>query len=42
MEFPEVDKARWMAYEEAIDMINPAQIPFLDRLKHVMEAGRLQ
>lgn len=41
MEFPEVDKARWMPYEEAINMINPAQIPFLDRLKHVMEAGRL-
>lgn len=32
-EFPEVDRARWMEYAEALDMINPAQIPFLDRAK---------
>jgi predicted NUDIX family NTP pyrophosphohydrolase len=31
--FPEVDKGRWMEYAEAIRMINPAQIPFLERAK---------
>lgn len=31
MEFPEVDKARWMGLEEAIRMILPAQRPFLER-----------
>lgn len=36
MEFPEVDRARWMAYDEAVSMINPAQVPFLDRAKRAM------
>lgn len=36
MDFPEVDKARWMEYGEAVRMINPAQIPFLDRTKEMM------
>ena len=31
LEFPEVDQGRWMHYQEAIRLINPAQIPFLDR-----------
>ena len=31
--FPEMDKAKWMDYREAVAMINPAQIPFLDRAK---------
>lgn len=35
MEFPEVDKARWMEYGEAVRFINPAQIPFLDRAKNI-------
>lgn len=34
-EFPEMDKAKWMTYEEATKMINPAQVPFLDRAKEV-------
>lgn len=33
MEFPEMDKGKWMGYDEAKSMINPAQIPFLDRAK---------
>jgi predicted NUDIX family NTP pyrophosphohydrolase len=37
MEFPEIDRARWMEYGEAITLINPAQIPFLDRAKHTMK-----
>lgn len=35
VEFPEVDKARWMGYGEAIKFINPAQVPFLDRAKKI-------
>ena len=31
-EFPEVDRAEWFASEEARRKINPAQVPFLDRL----------
>jgi predicted NUDIX family NTP pyrophosphohydrolase len=31
-EFPEVDRAEWFAPEEARRKINPAQVPFLDRL----------
>lgn len=31
--FPEVDRARWMDYAEAVRMINPAQIPFLERAR---------
>lgn len=38
-DFPEVDRARWMAYDEAVSMINPAQVPFLDRAKHAMETA---
>lgn len=32
-EFPEMDRGKWMDYEEARRMINAAQIPFLDRAK---------
>ena len=37
--FPEVDKARWMVYEEAVTMINPAQVPFLGRAKEAFVIG---
>jgi len=33
-DFPEVDRAQWFSLEGARDKINPAQIPFLDRLKN--------
>ncbi|HEY0741301.1 MAG TPA: NUDIX domain-containing protein [Chryseosolibacter sp.] len=32
-DFPEVDRAGWFAYEEAVQKINPAQTAFLDRAK---------
>jgi predicted NUDIX family NTP pyrophosphohydrolase len=32
VEFPEVDRAEWLSLEAARGKINPAQIPFLDRL----------
>jgi predicted NUDIX family NTP pyrophosphohydrolase len=35
MEFPEVDKARWMHYNDAKTMIMAEQSPFLDRAKLV-------
>jgi predicted NUDIX family NTP pyrophosphohydrolase len=35
MTFPEVDKARWMDFDEAAKMILPAQRPFLERGKAV-------
>jgi predicted NUDIX family NTP pyrophosphohydrolase len=31
--FPEVDRARWMDYHEATRMINSAQIPFLEKAR---------
>ncbi len=31
VEFPEMDKAQWYTYEEAVVKINPGQIPLLDR-----------
>lgn len=37
-EFPEVDRARWMSFEEAVALINPAQVPFLERAKAVHSA----
>jgi len=36
-EFPEMNKAKWMDYAEATRMINPAQIPFLDRAKEIYQ-----
>jgi predicted NUDIX family NTP pyrophosphohydrolase len=35
MDFPEVDRAKWMDYMEAAKMINPAQILFLDRAREI-------
>jgi predicted NUDIX family NTP pyrophosphohydrolase len=35
VEFPEVDKARWMIYAEAITHIIPEQIPLLDRAQKI-------
>ncbi|HEY0654922.1 MAG TPA: NUDIX domain-containing protein [Chryseosolibacter sp.] len=34
--FPEMDRAEWFTYEEAIKKINPAQIQFLDRAKELL------
>ncbi|MGE5521573.1 MAG: NUDIX domain-containing protein [Candidatus Dadabacteria bacterium] len=31
-EFPEVDKAGWFSVDKAKELINPAQIPFIDEL----------
>jgi predicted NUDIX family NTP pyrophosphohydrolase len=31
-EFPEIDRAEWFGLEEARTKLNPAQVPFLDRL----------
>ena len=33
IEIPEVDRGEFFDYEEAVKKINPAQIPFLNRLK---------
>jgi predicted NUDIX family NTP pyrophosphohydrolase len=35
-EFPEVDRARWFALDEARERINPAQAAFLERLVGLM------
>lgn len=32
-EFPEMDKAEWLTYEDAVKKINPGQVPFLDRAR---------
>ena len=37
VEFPEVDKASWMGYADAISMIIPEQIPFLDQAKEILK-----
>jgi predicted NUDIX family NTP pyrophosphohydrolase len=34
-EFPEVDKARWMNFSEAVGMILPAQLPLLERARDI-------
>jgi predicted NUDIX family NTP pyrophosphohydrolase len=36
-QFPEVDKASWMRYEEAIEKIIAEQIPFLDRAQEIFQ-----
>jgi predicted NUDIX family NTP pyrophosphohydrolase len=38
--FPEVDRAEWFALEHARLKINKGQVPLLDQLNHVVEAGR--
>jgi predicted NUDIX family NTP pyrophosphohydrolase len=35
-EFPEVDRARWFALEEAAERILPGQLPFLERLQRAL------
>ena len=37
-EFPEVDRAQWFGLDEARKKLNPAQVEFLDRLAHILEA----
>jgi predicted NUDIX family NTP pyrophosphohydrolase len=37
MKFPEVDKAEFFSIEEAKIKINPAQIPFLERLQELLK-----
>jgi predicted NUDIX family NTP pyrophosphohydrolase len=37
-EFPEVDRAEWFALPAARERINPAQVPFLDRLEEMIQA----
>ena len=31
VDFPEVDRAEWMTYDQAAKMIHPNQLPFLER-----------
>jgi predicted NUDIX family NTP pyrophosphohydrolase len=35
-EFPEVDRAGWFGLDEARGKLNPAQAPFLDRLRDLL------
>jgi predicted NUDIX family NTP pyrophosphohydrolase len=37
-EFPEVDRAQWFGLDEAREKLNPAQVPLLERLAHILEA----
>ncbi|HVE60691.1 MAG TPA: hypothetical protein VNA26_02660, partial [Chitinophagaceae bacterium] len=39
IEVPEVDKAGWFFVEEAKQKINPAQVPLLDELLNLLQAG---
>ncbi|NCO11155.1 hypothetical protein CO038_00270 [Candidatus Pacearchaeota archaeon CG_4_9_14_0_2_um_filter_39_13] len=42
IKFPEVDKAGFFMEKEAMEKINPAQIPFVDRLKNYLkEANKI-
>jgi predicted NUDIX family NTP pyrophosphohydrolase len=34
-EFPEMDKAEWLSYDDAKRKINPAQVAFLDRARQL-------
>lgn len=36
-EFPEVDKAAWFVFEDAVHMIIAEQIPFIEKLKKLEE-----
>ena len=36
-EFPEMDKAAWLSYEDALKKINPAQVPLLDRARKIFQ-----
>ena len=35
--FPEIDRVEWFALDEARSRLNPAQVPFLERLRAHME-----
>jgi predicted NUDIX family NTP pyrophosphohydrolase len=37
VQFPEVDRALWTDYGMAVSLINPAQVPFLDRAKEIFK-----
>lgn len=37
--FPEVDRAAWFTLEEARRRINPGQVPLLDELARLLDAG---
>jgi len=37
--FPEVGKAKWMGLAEAREMILPSQLPLIDRLAAMVNAG---
>jgi predicted NUDIX family NTP pyrophosphohydrolase len=36
-EFPEVDKAKWMTFSEAAEMILPAQLPLVERATNIYQ-----
>ena len=42
LDFPEVDKAAWLDYNDAVRLINPAQIPFLNRAKEHFETVKMK
>lgn len=37
--FPEIDRVEWCSSEEAGRLLNPAQVPFLDRLAAMVAEG---
>ena len=37
IEFPEIDEVRWCPLETAAELLNPAQVVFLDRLKESLD-----
>ena len=37
LEFPEIDEVRWCTLEEAADLLNERQLPFLFRLKEYLD-----
>jgi predicted NUDIX family NTP pyrophosphohydrolase len=39
LEIPEVDRAEWFGPEPAREKLNAAQVAFLDRLWHILEAS---
>lgn len=36
IQVPEVDRAEWMTFDHAVTMINPGQIPLLERARDIM------
>ncbi|HSJ29139.1 MAG TPA: NUDIX domain-containing protein [Acidimicrobiia bacterium] len=38
--FPEIDEVRWCDRQESARLLNPAQVPFHDRLIGVLDGGR--